>query len=58
LSESAVAAGWDFGDPAEKDEESESEGLDGEFELVVDPDVSDDDVAETIEATGGDEDAS
>jgi hypothetical protein len=58
LSESAVAAGWDFAEPAEEDEEGESEGSDGEFELVVDPDVSDDDVPEIIGATGGDEDAS
>jgi heterodisulfide reductase subunit C len=35
LSESGVAAGWNFAKPTEEDEESESEGSDGEFELIV-----------------------
>jgi hypothetical protein len=57
LSESAVVVELDFAESFEEDEESESEGSDGEFELVVNPDVSDDDVSETIGASGGDEDA-
>jgi hypothetical protein len=55
LSESAVAAGWDFGEMAEEDDESESGSSDDEFELAVDQDVSDDDVSEITEAAEEDE---
>jgi hypothetical protein len=54
LSESAVAAGWDFGEPDE-DEESESGSSHDEFELAVDQNLSDDDVSEITEAAEEDE---
>jgi hypothetical protein len=55
LSESAVTAGWDFGEPAEEDEESESGSSNDEFELEVNPDVSDEDLSEITDAAEEDE---
>jgi hypothetical protein len=41
LSESASAAGWDFGEDAEEDERDEPDNSDDEFEIRMDTDYSD-----------------